>query len=149
MCRHVYAPQQRVASPDSGSTTLLRFSSCYFVSRCIYVVFMMYFRFLSCVFCWFFVGFFTGVHPSTDPTELFVVLARQQCVCCFYLNRLFFEFVCIYNCLVRPWNRSGSYAIAYCLVLLDQIQNLLLILCCIYFLGLIVGVPTPFVVTVL
>jgi hypothetical protein len=122
-CRRVYAPQRRVASLNSGSTTLLRYSNCYLVSSCISVVFKMYFHFFACVFCWFFVGFFISEHPSTDPTELFAVLARQQRVCCFYRNRLFSEFICIYNRLVQPWNRPDSYAIAYCLVLLDQIQN--------------------------
>jgi hypothetical protein len=100
--RRIYAPQRRVDSPDSGSTTLPRYSNCYLVSSCISVVFKMFFHFFACVLCWFFVGSFASDHPSTDSTELFAVLAWQQHACCFYRNRLFSELVCIYNRLVRP-----------------------------------------------
>jgi hypothetical protein len=106
-----------------------------------------------CVFYWsllsllFFVGFIAGDRPSTDLIWLSTVPALQQSFnggYCLYHNGLFTEFFCTCHRLMRPWNRLSLYVIACYLVLLDQIQNLFLNLYCIYLLGFVVGVSSPF-----
>jgi hypothetical protein len=114
----IYAPQLCVASPDSGSITLLHYDSCFFVSCCIPALFFCNFRFILLFFL-LFMGFYLpammwsnlveeiviGGRPSTAPIWFSALPSLQQPFnhdCCIYRKELFTEFLCICTALCGP-----------------------------------------------
>jgi hypothetical protein len=163
-----------VRRPTYSSASYHRPCLCFivFLVHVFVLILLMYFYTFSFIllFVLHFVGFYlsammwfdleeeidVGDPPSMVPLWFSAVPALRQLFnnsCCFTSNGLLTEFLCYLHHLARPYNRPGLLmillesvviTIAYCLVLLDQIQNLFLYVHCILPFGSSVGEPTPF-----